>query len=63
MNDPQETLHTKSKGRMMDTLETFYIFRETKVNNQINDRLIIKPNILFETIVQKDHHRGLPAAY
>ena len=58
-----ETLHTTGKGRMMDTLERFYIFRETKINNQINDRLIIKPNIIFETIIQKDPHRGLPTAY
>jgi hypothetical protein len=58
-----ETLHTTGKGRMMDTLERFYIFRETKINNQINDKPTIKPNIIFETIVQKDPHRGLPAAY
>jgi len=45
------------------TLERFYIFRETKIRNQINDRLTIKPNIIFETVVQKDPHRGLPAAY
>ena len=48
------------KGRMMDTLERFYIFRET---NQINDRLTIKPNRIFETIVQKDPQRGLPTSY
>jgi hypothetical protein len=44
-----ETLHTTGKGRMMDTLERFYIFRETKINNQINDRLSIKPNIILLT--------------
>jgi len=63
MDNIMETLHTTGKGRMMDTLERFYIFRETKINNQINDRLTIKQNIIFETIVQKDPHRGLPAAY
>jgi len=63
MENIMETLHTSGKGRMMDTLERFYIFRETKINNQINDSLTIKPNIIFETIVQKDPHRGLPAAY
>jgi hypothetical protein len=47
---------------MMDTLERFYIFRKTKLNNHINDKLIIKPNIIFETIFRKDPHRGLPAA-
>lgn len=56
-----ETLHVTNKGRMMDTLERFYIFRETKLN-QINDKLTVKPNIVFETIVQRDPHRGLPAA-
>ena len=57
-----ETLHVTNKGRMMDTLERFYIFRETKLNNQINDKLTVKPNIVFETIVQRDPHTGLPAA-
>ena len=61
MDNIMETLHTTGKGRMMDTLERFYIFRETKINNQINDKLTIKPNIIFETIVQNDPHRGLPA--
>jgi hypothetical protein len=63
MENIMETLHTTGKGRMMDTLEKFYIFRETKINNQINDKLTIKPNIIFETVVQKDPHRGLSAAY
>jgi len=63
MENIMETLHTTGKDRMMDTLERFYIFWETKISNQSNDRLTIKPNIIFETIVQKDPHRGLPAAY
>jgi hypothetical protein len=60
INNVMETLHITDKGRMMDTLERFYIFRETKMNNQINDKLTVKPNIIFETIVQEDPHRGLP---
>jgi hypothetical protein len=63
MENIMETLHTVGKGRMVDTLERFYIFRETKLNNQINDRLTIQPNIIFETIVQKEPHRGIPNAY
>jgi hypothetical protein len=62
MDNIMETLHTTGKGWMMDTLERFYIFQEAKINNQINDRLTIKPNIIFETIVQKDPHRGLTTA-
>ena len=44
----------------MDTLERFYISRETKINNQINDRQTIKPNILFETIVVTGYVTGFP---
>ena len=51
------------KGKMMDTLEKYYIFRETKLNNQINDKLTIKQKSMFDTIVRHDHHRGLPNAY
>jgi hypothetical protein len=60
INNVMETLHITDKVLTMDTLERFYIFRETKLNNQINDKLTVKPNIIFETIVQKDPHRGLP---
>jgi hypothetical protein len=58
-----DVFHITRKGRMMDTLENFYIFQETELNNQINDKLMIRPNIIFETIVHHDHHRGLPNSY
>jgi hypothetical protein len=53
------TIHITNKGRLMDTLEKFYIFCETKTDNQINDKLAVRPNIIFRTIVQKDPHRGI----
>jgi len=43
----------------MDTLEKFYIFRKAKLDNQTKDKLAVRPNIIFETIVQKDPHRGI----
>jgi len=52
------TIHIASKGRLMDTVEKFYIFRPTKLDSQINDKLAVRPNIILETIVQKDPHRG-----
>ena len=61
--DIMDVVHITRKRRMLDTLEKFYIFRETKLNNQISDRLEIKPNIIFETIVRHDHYRGLPNSY
>ena len=63
MQDIMETVQLTSKGQMMDTLEKFYVFRETKINNQINDRMTVKSNIIFDTIVCNDPHRGLPNTY
>jgi hypothetical protein len=60
INNVMETLHITDKGRMMEILQRFYIFRETKLNSQINDKLTVKANIIFETVVHKDPHRGLP---
>jgi hypothetical protein len=63
MQDIMDVIHITKKGRMMDTLEKFYIFRETKQNNQINDKLMVKPTIIFKAIVRHDHCRGLPNSY
>jgi len=40
-------IHTTSKGKMLDTMEKFYIYRETQMNNQLNDKCIVKPNVIF----------------
>jgi len=53
------TIHITNKGRLMDTLGKFYIFREAKPNNQTNDKLAVRPNIIFEATVQKDPHRRI----
>jgi hypothetical protein len=34
-------------------------FRETRLNNQINDKSTVKPNIIFDTTVKLDPHRGI----
>jgi len=46
-----DTVHITSKGKMMGILEKYYIFQETKLNYQINNKLTIKQNIIFDTIV------------
>jgi len=53
------TIHITNKGRLMHTLEKVYIFCEVKLDNQTNDKLAVRPNIIFKTIVQKDPHRGI----
>jgi hypothetical protein len=57
MENIMDIIQTTRKGRMLDTLEKFYIYRETKRNNQINDKLTVKPNVIFDVLVKKDPYR------
>ena len=43
---------------MMNTLEGFHIYKETKAGNQINDRLTVKQNAIFETVIHEALTRG-----
>ena len=51
-----DIVHVANKGRMLDTLEKFYVYREMESYNQINDKLTAKPNVIFEALVHKDPH-------
>ena len=31
---------------------------KTKINNQINDKCSVKPNVVFETLIMKDTDRA-----
>jgi hypothetical protein len=57
IDDIMSVLHKTQKGRMMDVIERYHIFKETKNKNQINDKNTVKPNIFFETIVQEHSNR------
>jgi len=57
MEDIMEVIHVKKKGKMLDTLEGFHIYKETKASNQINDKLTVRENTIFETIAQEDSYR------
>ena len=58
MEDIMEVVHITRKGKMMETLEGFHIYKVTKAGNQINDRLTVKENAIFETVIQEDPYRG-----
>ena len=60
MNDVMKIVHFAEKGRMLDTLERFYIYRVTKYGNQINDKLTIQSNPIFEALVQNNPYKGPP---
>ena len=60
MEDIMEILHIKKKGKMVDTLENFYIYKETRMDNRITDKDTMKQNILFDTIIRINSGRGHP---
>jgi hypothetical protein len=45
-------LHTTKKGRMLNTIEKYYIYEETHNDNQLNDRSTVTPNIICGTILR-----------
>jgi len=57
IDDIMEILYRTNKGKLMDTMEKYHIYKETQLNNQINDKNTIKPNIIFDTIVQTNTNR------
>jgi hypothetical protein len=58
MENTMDTIHITGKGLMMNTVEKYYIYRETKWDNQLNDKLTVQPNAIFKTLVQLEAHRG-----
>ena len=42
MTNIMDIIHIEKKGRMLDTLEKYYIYRETQNGNQINDKLTFR---------------------
>jgi len=57
MNTPLALWKTLWTSYRQPVKAEFYIYRETKRNNQINDKLTVKPNVIFDVLVQKDPYR------
>jgi hypothetical protein len=50
-----EVLHVIKKGGLMNTFDRFY--NEIMLDNQIN-KCTVKPNTVFNTVIQSDTNRG-----
>ena len=53
-----KVLYKTNKGKLMETMERYYIYKETYMNNQINDKNTAKHNILFETLIHNNTSRA-----
>jgi hypothetical protein len=40
---------------MLDMLEKFYIFKETQMNNQINNKITVQYNPIFDAVIQNNN--------
>jgi hypothetical protein len=45
------------EGKLMGTVEKYYIYKETRNSNQINGENTVKPNIIFDISVRGDTDR------
>jgi hypothetical protein len=58
IHNVMEIIYTTRKGKQMNTMENFYIFKETRNNNQINDRNMVKPNPIFDVVVHGENRQS-----
>jgi hypothetical protein len=58
MNTVMEPLYYIAKGRLMNTVEKYFIYLETKHDNHINDRHTIQPNAIIESLLHINSNRG-----
>jgi hypothetical protein len=47
MTNIMDKIHIEKKGKMLETLEKYYIYRETQNGNQINDKFTFQKNPIF----------------
>jgi hypothetical protein len=40
-------LHTAKKGRLLNTIQRYYILEEAHHDNQLNDRATVTPNMII----------------
>ena len=39
---------------MLDTMENFYIYKEKRINDHINEKCTVKPSVVFDTLILED---------
>jgi hypothetical protein len=48
-------LHHQKKGRMLNTIEQFHIYKAAKTGNHLNDHYTDTHNAIFETVLKLTH--------
>jgi hypothetical protein len=50
--DVMVVVQVVKKGHFMNTMETFHIYKETHINNQLNEKSMVGCNRIFATVIQ-----------
>jgi len=58
IDDIMEILYINNKGRLMDTIDKYYIYKETKNGNQINDKKTVNQNKICDAVIQVETGRS-----
>ena len=53
-----EVLYLTKKDRTMDTIQKYYIYKETKNGNLINYKRTIKQNKIYDAVIQGEIDRS-----
>ena len=53
-----DILHITDKGEIMNTLERFQFYNETKTANRTNDKCTVRPNTIFNTLILRYTNKG-----
>jgi len=62
MVDIMDVIHIEKKGRILGTLEKYYVYRETQHVNQINDKLTVqKKTDIWDSNTTQPPQRATPA--
>ena len=59
MENIMDILHITNKGKMLNTLEKFHIYKETKIDNQINDKCTIRLNNFRSVNPERHRYRAI----
>jgi hypothetical protein len=57
MEDVMETVQVVREEIFMNILENCYIYKESHLNNELNDKSTLGNNNIFESIIQYEYTR------
>jgi hypothetical protein len=52
-----DIIHITNKGEMLNKMEKIYIYKEARIDNQINNKCTVKPNKIFDKLILKETDR------